>query len=35
MRVDNRVIKDEYYGELLEFIQDGNVTDINYDGKTV
>lgn len=27
--------KDEYYGPLLEFVKDENVTDINYNGKDV
>ncbi len=35
MHIDNKVIKEEYYGELLEFIKDEEVTDINYDGRSV
>lgn len=35
MKVDGRIIKEEYYGELLEFVKDEKVTDINYDGKNI
>lgn len=32
MKIESKTIKDEYYGELLEFIKDDMITDINYDG---
>lgn len=32
MRIESKTIKEEYYGELLEYIKDDKVTDINYDG---
>lgn len=27
--------KDEYYGPLIDFVKDDNVTDINFNGKDV
>lgn len=35
MKIESKMIKDEYYGELLNFIKDDKVTDINYDGTNV
>ena len=32
---DRWKFKDEYYGPLLEFVKDENITDINYNGKDV
>ena len=33
--VDITLLKDENYGDLLEFIKDINVTDINWNGMTL
>lgn len=33
MVIENKYMKEEYFGELLEFINDDNITDINYDGQ--